>query len=182
MWRLGGWLTGRSGAESFVKVGEVRTGLPYQSMLNRFFVGRTGVFALPARQEAVVAFNNPPGSGRRAFIQAMSVTSNLGRRAIFWFDVATSVPLQSSNKVANARRGAANLPKALIQYGFAPTVPITAGIDVFERLLIGKQTLLLDQEGKYILEPGHNHSVFFPALDREDEIDVAAAWWEEPLR
>lgn len=182
MWRLSGWLTARSGAESFVKVGEVRPGLVYQSMLNRFFVGRTDVFSLPARQEAVVLFRNPTGSGRRSFIQAMSVTSNMGRRAIFWFDLATSVSVKTSDKVANAHRGATNAPKSVVQYGFAPSVGITEGIDVFERLLVGKQTLLLDQEGKYILEPGHNHSVYFPALDRDDEIDVAVAWWEEPLR
>jgi hypothetical protein len=52
---------------------------------------------------------------------------------------------------------------------------------VFERLLEGKQTLLLDQEGKFILEPGHNHTVSFPAVDQGDEIDVAFGWWEEPL-
>lgn len=182
MWRLSGWLTGRSGAESFVKVGEVRPGLVYQSMLNRFFVGRTDVFTLPARQEAVATFINPKGSGRRSFIQAMSVTSNMGRRAIFWFDLVTPVSLKTSPKVANAHRGASQMPKSALQYGFAPSVPVTGGIDVFERLLIGKQTLLLDQEGKYILDPGHTHSVYFPALDRDDEIDVAVAWWEEPTR
>lgn len=182
MWGLGGWLTTRSGAESFVKVGEVRPGLVYQSMLNRFFVGRTDVFSLPARQSAVVTFRDPTGSGRRSFIQAMSVTSNLGRRAIFWFDVATSVSFKTSVKMANAHRGAPNPPKSVLQYGFAPDLGITAGIDVFERLLVGKQTQLLDQEGKYILDPGHNHSVHFPAIDWEDEIDVAVAWWEEPLR
>lgn len=182
MWGLCGGLTSRSGAETFVKVGEVRPGLVYQSMLSRFFVGRTDIFTLPARQEAIAIFGNPRGSGRRAFIQAMSVTSNMGRRAIFWFDAETAASLKTSSKLANAHRGAANLPKSVIQYGFAPLVRVTAGVDVFERLLTGKQTLLLDQEGKYILEPGHNHSVYFPALEREDEIDVAVAWWEEPLR
>lgn len=182
MWRFGGWLTARSGTESFVKVGEVRPAYVYQSMLNRFFVGRTDVFALPAGQEAIVIFGNPKGSGRRTFIQAMSVTSNMGRRSIFWFDVATPVQLKTSEKIANAHRGATNKPKSMMQYGSGPSVGLTGGVDVFERLLIGKQTLLLDQEGKYILDPGHNHSVYFPALDRDDEIDVAAAWWEEPLR
>lgn len=181
MWK-NGWLTARSGSESFVKVGDVRTGYSYQSMLNRFFIGRTGIFALPAGQEAIALFNNPQGSGRRVFIQAVSVTSNRGRRAIFWFDAVSGVALQPSKKLANAHRGAKEQPKLLIQYGFAPSVPVSAGIDVFERLLIGKQTLLLDQEGKYILEPGHNHAVWFPGLDQADELDVAAAWWEEPLR
>lgn len=181
MWQ-NGWLTARSGSERFVKVGDVRTSYSYQSMMGRFFVGRTDVFALPERQEGIVLFNNPEGSGRRVFIQAVSVTSNMGRRAIFWFDAVTGVGLKESRKVANAHRGAKEMPRLLVQHGFAPSVSVTAGIDVFERLLIGKQTLLLDQEGKYILEPGHNHSVWFPALAEADEIDVAAAWWEEPLR
>lgn len=181
MWR-NGWLTARSGSETFVKVGDVRTGYAYQSMLNRFFIGRSGIFDLPARQEAIVLFNNPAGSGRRVFIQAVSVTSNMGRRAIFWFDAVTGVAVKESPKIANAHRGAKEQAKMLIQYGFAPSVPVTGGVDVFERLLVGNQTLLLDQEGKYILEPGHNHAVWFPVLDQADELDVAIAWWEEPLR
>lgn len=181
MWRLRSRLVERQGAETFVKVGEARAALAFQSMKNRLFVGRTDIFTLPARQEALVTLVNPTGSGRRSFLQAMTVTSNLGRRAIFWFDAATPLPLKASNKVANAHRGARELPLSTISFVMGPTVPITAGIDVFERLLIGKQTLLLDQEGKYIFEPGHNHSVFFPAIAQADEIDVAVAWWEEPL-
>lgn len=181
MWKFMNLPVGRSGAESYLKTGEVRSARVYQSMLNRFFVGRSDIFKLPARQEGLVVFANPPESKTRTFMQVMSVTSNLGRRSIFWFDVVTSATLAPSKKLANAHRGAPELPNSTIGVAVGQTVPITGGIDVFERLLVGKQTLLLDQEGKFILEPGHNHSVFFPAAPNDDEIDIAVAWWEEPL-
>lgn len=175
------WVIGRQDSEMFVKTGIVRAQYVYQGSLGRFFVGRTGLFTLPAGQEALMVLSDPAGARKRVFIQAMSVTSNQGRRAIFWFDPVTEAEFQPSLKVANAHRGMKQMPEADILLAEAAPLTITAGIDVFERLLIGQQTLLLDQEGKYILDPGHSHGVQFPAIDRDDEIDVAVAWWEEPV-
>lgn len=175
------WVFDRTDGEAFVRTGIVRSQYVYQSALGRFFVGRTGVFDLPAGQEGLVTLENPTGSRKDVFIQAVTVTSDRGRRAIFWFDVETLVQLAASDKLANVHRGSLVLPVSRILFGAAASIPKRAGFDLFERLLVGRQTLLLDQEGKFILDPGHNHSVGLPSIDDDDEIDVAFAWWEEPM-
>lgn len=57
-----------------------------------------------------------------------------------------------------------------------------AGISVFERLLVGGDTLLLEQQGRVILEPGEGIGVLFDPIEDDDDIDVALGWWEEPLQ
>lgn len=170
----------RSGAERFV--GAARVGHPnvLESMRGRYYLGRSGVLTVPGGQEALLLLRNRPDSLDRTFVVSITVTSNVGRRALFQFSPQTSVALQRSPKIASAHRGSPDEPESRIEMVAAPRVPLTAGVGVFERLLVGGGTLVLEQEGRLILEPGESFGVWFPAIDLPDEIDVAFGWWEEP--
>lgn len=167
--------------ERFVKVGIVRSQEVYQSSLGRYFVGRTGSFPIPAGNESVVIFQNPADSNRRAFFTVVTITTQVLRRFLFYFDAQTPVQLSVSNNVANAHRGSPKLPKAQILSAIpAPSVPLE-GVGLFEREVSGPQTLEIDQGGKFILDPGHNHAIRIPSVSEDDELDFAFGWWEEPF-
>jgi hypothetical protein len=169
----------KSGVEVFFRTGEVRFPTVFQSDLGRYFLGRTGILDIPPRHEVLAKLDNPINSTERVFVVAVTATSNLGRRLFFAFDVATSIPILSSNKVANAHRGLPEKPYARLDYVVSPKVPLRRGFDVFERLLEADQTLVVEQEGRLILEPGHNVAFFFPAVEEPDQLDIASGWWEE---
>lgn len=176
------WSGGAQSAAEFTKVAGTRYYTVIPSDQGRYYVGRTGVFHVPAGQEALVIFDNPSGSGRRAMVAAITLTSNHGRRAFFYFDATSGARKQKATRVANAHRGVPDKPKVAIKFVARAGVSLRGGIDVFERLLEGQVTLNTEQEGRYIFEPGHSITVLFPAIDAKDEIDVAYGWWEEPLR
>lgn len=152
-----------------------------QSRQGRYFVGRTGLLRVPGGHEAVALLRMPPGSAKRAFVVSITVTSDLGRRAYFYFGPETRTPLRQSSKIAIAHRGLPCQPRTIVQMGTAPEVPLSAGVGVFERLLQGGDTLVLEQQGRIVLEPGEGIGVRFDRVNTDDEIDVAFGWWEEPL-
>lgn len=175
-------LLATSGPERFVKTGVSDPQNVLQSEQGRYYVGRTGLVDVPVGHEALVMIGMPEAGTRRAFVVSITVTSNLGRRAIFYYGVQTPVAMRRSPKVACAHRGAPDEPQTVIQMTTAVAVPLTAGISVFERLLVGGDTLVLEQQGRVILEPGEEIGLWFEAAEADDQIDVALGWWEEPLR
>lgn len=122
----------------------------------------------------------PAESRQRAFVVSITITSEQGRRALVYFGAETPLPMQRSEKVTTTHRGAPFQASSTIQVVTAATVPVRDGVGVFQRLLIGKETLVLEQQGRIILEPGEAIGVWFEAMPVDDEIDVAFGWWEEP--
>ena len=175
-------VTTTTGAETFIKTGEARSATVYQSSLSRYFIGRTDIFPVPAGHEGIVIFQNPTTSQRRLFFKIVTISATQSRRYFFLFDTVVSIPLITSRIMANAHRGAPNTPKALIQFGTAEQVFVPEPDELFERLIPGGQTVEIDQDGKFILEPGHNHAIKFESTTAPDQLDFAFGWWEEPLR
>lgn len=163
------------------KVGVVDPPNVLQSELGRYFVGRTGLLHVTGGHEALVLFRTPRNASVRAFVVSVTVTSNRGRRMFFYFSPETQLPMQESSKVAAAYRGAPREAQAIIQMTTGPAVPLDAGVGVFERLLVGGDTLVLEQQGRIILEPGEGIGVLFAPIESDDDVDVALGWWEEPL-
>lgn len=172
----------RSGSEQLVGTGIIGDPNVLQSMQGRYFLGRSGLLPVPRGHEALVMLRNRPTSRARSFVVVLTLTSNIGRRCFVQFGPETSVALRPSRKVASAHRGMPDEPASEILMAVAPRVPLTAGTDVFERLLRGGSTLELEQEGRVILEPGRSIGVWFEGIGEEDVIDLAFGWWEEPLR
>lgn len=160
-------------------VSEVRSPFVYESDKGRYFVARTGLFPVAAAEQALVLFEVPISSDRRAFLVVVTLTSDRGRRAFFYYDVSTGTSLTVASKVANIHRGEPDDPAVRVSYGASPTIILENGVDAFERLLEGKVTLNTEQSGRFIFEPGHTFGVHFPAIDAPDELDVAWGWWEE---
>lgn len=171
----------KEGAERFVKTGEVRPITVYQSFLGRYFVGRTQPFPLAANHEGIVIFANPSDNDRRVFLKIVTLTGNVDRRFLFLFDAKTAIPLRTSDAKTTTHRGLETEPRAEIKFGTAQSVPIPEEMVVLQRLFVGGETAEIDQEGKFILEPGHNHAIKIQAVSADDLLDLAFGWWEEPL-
>lgn len=171
----------QQGAERFAKTGEVRSTTVYESFLGRYFVGRTENFPLAANHEGIVLLENPPSSNRRVFFKIVTITGSVGRRFLFLFDAKTAVPLHTSDARTTAHRGLKTEPMAQIRFGTAQSIPIPEEKIVFQRIFGGNETVEIDQEGKFILEPGHNHAVKIQSASADDVLDLALGWWEEPL-
>lgn len=160
-------------------IGEVRSPFVYQSDKGRYFVARTGVFPVAAGEQALILFDVPHDSGRVAYLVVVTITSDRGRRAFFYYDLTTRTPLTGVTKVANIHRGEGENPAVRIGYAASAEMSLENGVDAFERLLEGQVTLNTEQAGRFIFEPGHTFGVHFPAIQAPDELDVAWGWWEE---
>jgi hypothetical protein len=160
---------------------EVRSPFVYQSAKGRYFVARTGVFPVAAGEQALILFEVPKSSDRRAFLVVVTLTSSRGRRAFFYYDVSTDAHLTVATRVANIHRGEPDDPVVRVSYGASPSISLKNGVDAFERLLQGQVTLNTEQAGRFIFEPGHTFGVHLPSVDAPDELDVAWGWWEEEV-
>lgn len=172
----------RSPDGGFVKTGVTDPPNVVQSEQGRYYVGRSGLLRVPGGHRALVVLRMPEAGTGRCFVVSITATSNLGRRAVYAYGVKTEIEMQRSSKLACAHRGAPDEPEASIAMATGPAVAVSAGIGVHERFLLGGDTLVLEQQGRLVLEPGEAIGVWFDAVEAGDEVDVAFGWWEEPAR
>lgn len=147
-----------------------------------YHVGTTPAITTAAGDDVVVQLANPPGSGRQVHLAVHTLSSEVGGAFLHYFDAVPSVALITSPHVAVANRNyAADRHAALIRFAKAPVITLAGGRLAFAWVVpAGGATIEADQEGKFILRPGSNFTVFGQNLEA-GQLYVAFGWWEEEV-
>lgn len=149
------------------------------SLKGEYFVGTLPSFTITNGQGAVIGIKNPIGSGRNVFVAVYTIYLSLNRTAAFYFDATYNLADTSSAFKVNVNRGSANLPVAELVYATGAGL-VVAGDLAFYRVFTRLDTVEIDQQGKFILPPGHNHTMHFIPQGTNGDVTVAFGWWEKP--
>lgn len=161
----------------------------YKSMQGRYFSGYADHLDFTGRGvSAWGALYNPPDSGVNMFVNVWTATSLYGVfRAEVWFNA--SMPGASAVSelatTSNFTIHPAPQPKVLLLR--APMVygEPEGGVKAFARRGQPQETMVVEENGKFIFPPGGMMSVFLSNPETPEEPAsgrVGFGWWEEPVK
>lgn len=152
------------------------------SRAGRYFLGTTPAITTVVGDDVVAQLVNPAGSGRNVFLTVHTLGSDVGGTFYHYFDTTPSVAVTASPHVAVANRNFADDTNvAQITYAKAATITLTGGRLAFARLVpAAGATIEAGQEGKFILRPGGNFTIYGPDL-KAGVLLVGFGWWEEDI-
>lgn len=148
------------------------------SLKGDYYVGTLPSFAIAINQGAIVAIKNPVGSGRTVFAAVTTFSLAIARTLAFYFDATYNLADVSSTFKVNANRGSLNTPVAQLVYATGAGLVVSGSL-AFYRNLSKTDTIEIDQQGKFILPPGHNYTMYFQPAASAGAPLVAFGWWEK---
>lgn len=157
----------------------------YNSIRGRYFVGQTDTLTVGNGLVAWASLVNPRNSRVNLFANVFTVSnfSNESLLAQIWLN--TDLPDQRiiSQKVSPTNTAIRPLPRNKVNIEFVPSTLIvpTSGINVYERIVPPKATLVSEEDGKFIEPPRGNYTLVIRSLGTgRSEVVVALGWWEKP--
>lgn len=158
-----------------------------KSIKGQYFVGQTETLKLYPGLNAWGGLVNPNGSGVDLFVNVYTIT-NLSETpflAQIWFNADLPGEGTVSDKVSPGNTTLYPPPAPKIELQFAKSVKgfPTGGVNVFNRLVGPKSTLVSEEDGKWIFPPGGNFTIFLVSPGTElIKAQIAFGWWREKCR
>jgi len=161
----------------------------YKSMQGRYFVGYADNLDFTVRGiSAWASLYNPPRSGVNLHVNIWTA-ANLYTvfRAEVWFNASMPGEPYSSQFVttSNYTIHPAPSPKVMLLYVPRVSGDPQGGIKAFVRRGQPEDTMVAEEDGKFIFPPGDSFSVFLSNPETPDERSsgrIAFGWWEEPIK
>lgn len=160
----------------------------YHSLKGQYFVGYADNLFFEQDKSAWVALANPVHSGKLLFVNVWTVTQGLGSPVTIeiWFNAKLPGEYTVSPFVTPADTAIHPLPKPRVMILQASNVigQPEGGAKAFIRRSIPGETMVSEEEGKFVIPPGGSFAIFLthpegqpgPVTGR-----VAYGWWEEPI-
>lgn len=160
----------------------------YKSEQGKYFVGYADNLDFTGENvNAWAALFNPPDSGVNLHVNVWTVTSLFGIfRMQIWFDAVMPGEPTASELVTTSNYTIHPLPKPKVYLLYSSDVvgDPHGGIKAFVRRGQPQDTIVSEEDGKFIFPPGGSFSIFLSNPESSDEIAqgrVAFGWWEEPI-
>lgn len=160
----------------------------YHSLQGQYFVGYADNMVFEKDKNAWAALVNPSNSGVNLFVNIWTVTDLYEPpiRLQVWLNSRLPGNYTISELVTPSNTAIRPLPKPRVQLLEASNVSgiPEGGIKAFVRRSIPGETIVAEEEGKFIIPPGGNFAIFLsnpeganvPASSR-----AAFGWWEESI-
>lgn len=158
----------------------------YHSLKGEYFVGYADNMFFDKDKNAWAALVNPKNSGVNLFVNVWTVTDLFEPpiRMQIWFNAGLPGYPSQSNLVTPANTALMPLPVPKVQLLQVSNVdgdPV-GGIKGFVRRTVPGETVVSEEEGKFIIPPGGNFAIFLSNTEGGDQtanVRVAYGWWEE---
>lgn len=159
----------------------------YHSLQGQYFVGYADNMFFEAGKNAWAALYNPKSSGVNLFVNVWTVASlRQSIRMQIWINSKLPGQPIESTLVTSSNTAIFPIPKPevhLLQASNVDDTP-TCGVKAFVRRAPAGETVVAEEDGKFIIPPGGNFAVFLS----EDEttadyasVRVAYGWYEERI-
>lgn len=158
----------------------------YHSLKGQYFVGYADNMYFEKSRNAWAVLYNPLNSGIDLFINVWTVTDLYEPpvRMQLWMNSRLPGPYTASNLVTPANTAFIPPPRPKVQLLQASNVigVPEGGHKIFVRRTLPGETIVSEEEGKFIVPPGGNFAVFLSNPEGQDVpayTRVAFGWWEE---
>lgn len=159
-----------------------------KSMEGKYFVGIASNMKFGEATNAWARLYNPPDSNVNLYVNtwtAGDITSTPFRIQI-WFNSTPHGIIEESDLVTSANTAISPLPQPKVKLQYANGVRgfPTGGVYAFGRNGIPNETIVSEEDGKFIFPPGGSFLVHLanPATPTQIAFGrVAFGWWEEPI-
>lgn len=160
----------------------------YHSLQGQYFVGYADNMFFERGKSAWAALYNPKKSGRNLFVNVWTVASLYppSVRIQIWLNADLPGQPTASKLVAPANTALYPPSKPetrLLQTSNVEGTP-AGGVKAFVRRAPSGETIVAEEDGKFILPPGGNFAVFLSNSEEEADfasVRVAFGWWEEKV-
>ena len=160
----------------------------YHSLKGEYFVGYADNMFFEKDKNAWAALVNPKNSGVNLFVNVWTVTDLFEPpiRMQIWFNSQLPGDPTRSKLVTPANTAINPLPVPKIQILQASNVigDPTGGTKGFVRRTLPGETVVSEEEGKFIIPPGGNFALFLSnpdGINQPASTRVAYGWWEEKI-
>lgn len=160
----------------------------YHSLQGQYFVGYADNMFFEKDKNAWAALANPSNSGVHLFVNVWTVSDlyEPPTRMQIWLNAALPGDYTESRLVSPANTALSPLPKPqvhLCQASNVVDVP-QGGIKTFVRRTLPGETVVAEEDGKFIIPPGGNFAIFLSnseGINVPASVRVAYGWWEEEI-
>lgn len=157
-----------------------------ESIQGKYFVGQTGHLLVSDEKLAWAGLVNPCNSDVDLYVNVFTVSnfSDDYLTAEVWLNTDFPVNAKISHKISPTNTALCPLPQneVDIKYVKSTTISPQEGVNVYERIVPPKTTLVSEEDGKFIEPPGGNYTLIIKSTSSEpDKVIVAFGWWEKPI-
>lgn len=159
-----------------------------KSIEGKYFVGIASNLRFGQATNAWARLYNPPDSNVNLYVNTWTVgslTSAPIRIRIYFNSNAPGIIEESENVTCtNTAINPVPKPKVRLQFANGVTGSQTEGVFAFGRFGASFETIVSEEEGKFIFPPGGSFLVHLSNPDHPTETAfgrVAFGWWEEPI-
>lgn len=133
--------------------------------------------------KAYAEVRNPVGSGVNLHINVFTISSST---AIVFnvniiLDSAVTEATTLSTTVASTNRVSPTSPEAQLRHVLAAALEPSEGTQVFTRRMSQIETLVSEEDGKFIIPPGKAFALWTQFTAGTTGVAFAFGWWEEPI-
>lgn len=160
----------------------------YHSLQGQYFVGYADNMYFEKDKNAWAALYNPKNSGVNLFVNVWTVTdlSEPPIRMQIWINADLPGDPTKSRLVTPANTAICPLPipkVKILQASNVEGMPQN-GVKAFVRRGVYGETIVAEEDGKFIIPPGGNFAVFLSSSEETSapfSVREAYGWWEEPI-
>lgn len=158
----------------------------FKSMQGKYFVGQTEPLYICDEKIAWAGLVNPCNSDVNLYANVFTVSnfSDVYLTAQIWLNTDFPAKANISCKTSPTNTALCPLPEneVDIKYVKSTTSFPRGGVNVYERIVPPKATLVGEEDGKFIEPPGGNYTVIIKSSSSQpDKVIVAFGWWEKPI-
>lgn len=159
----------------------------YESMHGHYFVGQTDPLMVGDGSYAWAGLVNPRKSCSELFVNVFTISnfSNDYLTAEIWLNADFPNNASISNKVSPTNTAIDTHAENNVDIKFidSTTKLPYEGINVYERIVPPKATLVSEEDGKFIVPPCGNYTLILKSSSSNlDKVIVAFGWWENKKR
>ena len=156
----------------------------FESSKGRYFVGQSELLSFGNGRYARGGLFNPCNSHVNLFVNVFTITntSAIDFIAEFWFNPKLSGAGSVSDMVTPANKIICPSPKPKVELRFQENVNgVPSGeVNVFDRLVPAKTTVVEEEDGKFIIPPGESFVIFLVGQENAgNQARIAFGWWEK---
>ena len=157
-----------------------------KSMQGKYFVGQTGSLFVCDEKLAWAGLVNPCNSDVNLYANVFTISnfSDEYLTAELWLNTDFPVNANKSQKISPTNTALFPLPQneVDIKYVKSTTILPQEGVNVYERIIPPKTTLVSEEDSKFIEPPGGNFTLIIKSSSPEvSKVIVAFGWWEKPI-
>lgn len=158
----------------------------FKSIQRKYFVGQTEALVVGNGLTSWAGLINPCNSDVDLYVNVFTITnfSEDYLTARIWLNTNVNENGIISKKVSSTNTSITPYPKNKVNIKFVESTIIgpTNGVNVYERIVPPKTTLVAEEDGKFIEAPGGNYVVALESSSSKlDKVIVVFGWWEKPI-